>query len=73
MYTLPALELDSRLFPPSSCLAIHIVNMASKMPSGITIPALSKKLLQLEREVEILNTLFMFLTQQYEEAKIQEA
>ena len=42
MYTLPALELDRRLFPPRSCLAIHMVNMASKMPSGISFPALSK-------------------------------
>ena len=37
------------------------------------IPDLGVQLLRLKREVEIQNTLFIFLTKQYEEAKIQEA
>ena len=37
------------------------------------IPVLGVELVRLKREVEIQNTLFVFLTQQYEEAKIKEA
>ena len=37
------------------------------------IPELGVKLIRLKREVEIQNTLFVFLTQQYEEAKIKES
>tara|TARA_B100001093_G_scaffold433889_1_gene431074 strand:- start:243 stop:746 length:504 start_codon:yes stop_codon:yes gene_type:complete len=37
------------------------------------IPELGVELIRLKREVEIQNTLFVFLTQQYEEAKIKEA
>ena len=37
------------------------------------IPELGTQLLRLKRELSIQNTLFTFLTQQYEEAKIQEA
>ena len=37
------------------------------------MPELETQLRQLMREVEIQNTLFTFLTQQYEEAKINEA
>ncbi|MBC8487943.1 MAG: hypothetical protein H8D45_18085, partial [Bacteroidetes bacterium] len=37
------------------------------------VPELGIQLVRLQREVEIQNTLFTFLTQQYEEAKIQEA
>ena len=37
------------------------------------VPELGVRLLRLKRDVEIQNTLFTFLTQQYEEAKIQEA
>ena len=37
------------------------------------IPELGVELIRLKREVEIQNTLFVFLTQQYEEAKIKES
>ena len=37
------------------------------------VPELGVQLIRLKREVGIQNTLFTFLTQQYEEAKIQEA
>ena len=37
------------------------------------VPELGVELVRLKREVEIQNTLFVFLTQQYEEAKIKEA
>lgn len=37
------------------------------------VPELGVQLLRLQREVEIQNTLFIFLTQQFEEAKLQEA
>ena len=42
-------------------------------PSFSDVPDLGVKLMRLTRDVEIQNTLFAFLTQQYEEAKIQEA
>ena len=43
------------------------------MPGFSEVPDLGLKLGRLMRDVEIKNTLFTFLTQQYEEAKIQEA
>ena len=42
-------------------------------PAFNDVPELGMKLMRLSREVEIQNTLFAFLTQQYEDAKIQEA
>lgn len=42
-------------------------------PAFADVPELGFQLMRLTREVEIQNTLFKFLTQQYEEAKIQEA
>ncbi len=42
-------------------------------PSLSNVPDLGIKLIRLKREVEIQNSLFVFLTQQYEEAKIKEA
>lgn len=42
-------------------------------PTFSEVPDLGVKLLRLKRDVEIQNTLFGFMTQQYEEAKIQEA
>jgi len=42
-------------------------------PVFTEIPELGVQLMRLKRDVEIQNTLFTFLTQQYEEAKIQEA
>tara|TARA_B110000444_G_C18824838_1_gene589745 strand:+ start:902 stop:2242 length:1341 start_codon:yes stop_codon:yes gene_type:complete len=42
-------------------------------PAFNDVPELGMKLMRLSREVEIQNTLFSFLTQQYEDAKIQEA
>ncbi len=49
------------------------VNQNNLFPVFSEVPQLGVKLLRLEREVRIQNTLFTFLTQQYEEAKIQEA
>jgi len=42
-------------------------------PAFSQVPELGVQLMRLARDVEIQNTLFKFLTQQYEEAKIQEA
>ncbi len=42
-------------------------------PAFADVPELGFQLMRLTRDVEIQNTLFKFLTQQYEEAKIQEA
>jgi len=42
-------------------------------PAFSDVPDLGIQLMRLTRSVEIQNTLFTFLTQQYEEAKIQEA
>ncbi|MFQ6673573.1 MAG: GumC family protein [Fidelibacterota bacterium] len=42
-------------------------------PGFSEVPDLGIQLARLERDVEIQNTLFTFLTQQYEEAKIKEA
>ena len=42
-------------------------------PAFSQVPELGFQLMRLTRDVEIQNTLFKFLTQQYEEAKIQEA
>jgi len=43
------------------------------IPGFSEVPDLGLKLGRLMRDVEVQNTLFLFLTQQYEEAKIQEA
>ncbi|SVA43330.1 uncharacterized protein METZ01_LOCUS96184 [marine metagenome] len=51
---------------------VHI-DQKNLFPVFSDIPELGVQLLRLKREVEIQNTLFIFLTQQYEEAKIQEA
>jgi capsule polysaccharide export protein KpsE/RkpR len=45
----------------------------SLFPGFKEVPDLAIQLLRLQREVEIQNTIYTFLTQQYEEAKIQEA
>jgi len=42
-------------------------------PAFSDVPELGFQLMRLTRDVEIQNTLFIFLTQQYEEAKIKEA
>ncbi len=49
------------------------INSRELFPSFSKMPELETQLRQLMREVEIQNTLFTFLTQQYEEAKINEA
>ena len=46
---------------------------SSLFPVLADVPVLGVELVRLKREVEIQNTLFAFLTQQYEEAKIKEA
>ena len=46
---------------------------SSLFPVLADVPELGVELVRLKREVEIQNTLFVFLTQQYEEAKIKEA
>ena len=48
-------------------------NARELFPLFSKMPELETQLRQLMREVEIQNTLFTFLTQQYEEAKINEA
>lgn len=46
---------------------------AAIFPSFSDVPELGMKFLQLKREVEIQNEIYKFLTQQYEQAKIEEA
>jgi len=48
-------------------------NQNNLFPIFSNVPELGTQLFRLKREVKIQNTLFTFLTQQYEEAKIQEA
>jgi len=50
-----------------------MVSSRELFPLFSKMPELETQLRQLMREVEIQNTLFTFLTQQYEEAKINEA
>ena len=52
---------------------IEHTNIKNIFPAFSRMPELETQLRQLMREVEIQNTLFAFLTQQYEEAKINEA
>ena len=52
---------------------IEHTNIKNIFPAFSRMPELETQLRQLMREVEIQNTLFTFLTQQYEEAKINEA
>ena len=49
------------------------VEKSNLFPVLSNVPELGVELIRLKREVEIQNTLFVFLTQQYEEAKIKEA
>ena len=51
---------------------VHI-DQNKLFPIFSDVPELGVQLLRLEREVNIQSTLFSFLTQQFEEAKIQEA
>ena len=67
------IALKSKLKEMDNTESNNLIRNDGLFPSFSSIPTLSEKLSQLEREVEIQNTLFMFLTQQYEEAKIQEA
>jgi capsule polysaccharide export protein KpsE/RkpR len=48
-------------------------NQNNLFPIFSEVPELGVQLMRLKRDVNIQNTLFTFLTQQYEEAKIQEA
>jgi len=50
-----------------------MVKSYSLFPTFSEVPELATKYFRLKREVEIQNTLLKYLTQQYEEAKIQEA
>ena len=52
---------------------IEHTNIKNIFPAFSRMPELETQLRQLMRGVEIQNTLFTFLTQQYEEAKINEA
>ena len=49
------------------------IEKSNLFPVLSDIPELGVELIRLKREVEIQNTLFVFLTQQYEEAKIKES
>ena len=49
------------------------LKQSNLFPVLADVPELGVELVRLKREVEIQNTLFVFLTQQYEEAKIKEA
>jgi len=53
--------------------AIQTGAQSNLFPAFADVPELGVQLMRRQRDVEIQNTLFVFLTQQYEEAKIQEA
>ena len=54
-------------------IGYNIADQNKLFPVFSQVPELGVQLMRLTREVEIQNTLFTFLTQQYEDAKIQEA
>ena len=67
------IELQKKMDELEYGSQVFKVEQNNLFPVFSEIPDLGVQLLRLKREVEIQNTLFIFLTKQYEEAKIQEA
>ena len=55
------------------CLELQIKEETDLFPRYSEVPNLEIELTRLKREVEIQSKLYAFLTQKYEESKIQEA
>ncbi len=66
-------ELQQQLKEMDYGVKVGQSNDNKLFPVFSEVPDLGIQVARLQREVEIQNTLFTFLTQQYEEAKIQEA
>ena len=66
-------ELNKKMIELEYGQNILNYEQSNLFPSLSDVPDLGIKLVRLKREVEIQNSLFVFLTQQYEEAKIKEA
>ena len=67
------IELQKKMDELEYGSEVFKVEQNNLFPVFSELPDLGVQLLRLKREVEIQNTLFIFLTKQYEEAKIQEA
>ena len=67
------IELSKKMSELEYGTGIVDYKKSSLFPVLSDVPVLGVELVRLKREVEIQNTLFVFLTQQYEEAKIKEA
>lgn len=66
-------ELQKQLNRMQNGAQLHTQNSSGLFPTFTDVPKLGVDLIRLQREVEVQNTLFIYLTQQYEEAKIKEA
>ena len=67
------LELQSQLSDLDHSSQNNSISNNNLFPQFSEVPNLEIELLRLKREVEIQSKLYAFLTQQYEESKIQEA
>ena len=66
-------ELKNKLYEIEYGTAQRIGSEDNLFPVLSEMPQIDADLMRLSREVDIQNTLFIYLTQQYEDAKIQEA
>ena len=73
MLNMEILELQEQLSDLDYSSNNNSVINTNLFPQYSEIPNLEIELLRLKREVEIQSKLYAFLTQQYEESKIQEA
>ena len=67
------LELQNQLSNLDHSSQTNSISNNNLFPQFSEVPNLEIELLRLKREVEIQSKLYAFLTQQYEESKIQEA
>ena len=66
-------ELKSKLYEIEYGKTRSMESVDNLFPILSEMPQIDADLMRLSREVDIQNTLFIYLTQQYEDAKIQEA
>ncbi len=66
-------ELKSQLIDLNYGTKSNTENGNYLFPAFSKVPKLGMDLMRLKRDVEVQNALFIYLTQQYEEAKIKEA
>ena len=67
------IELNKKMDELEHGLDPENISKRNIFPAFVDVPDLGVRLIRLQREVEMQNTLFIFLTQQYEEAKIEES